>query len=52
MSRKSLINKATDKLSLKKASEDMQTSENLTDSLNSIREDCLDRPTALIDRLI
>ena len=30
----------------------MPTSENLTDSLSSIREECLDKPTALIERLI
>ena len=52
MSRKSLIDKSTEKLSVEKSTEEVLTSENMTDSLGSIREDCLDKPIGLIDRLI
>ena len=55
MSKKSIVQQSTEDTeepSVKKASREMPTSENLTDSLGSIREDCLDQPIDLIDRLI
>ena len=52
MSRKSLIDKSTEKPSVKMAPEEIAKSENVKDSLSSSREDCLNKPTALIDRLI
>jgi ribosomal protein L21E len=52
MSRKSLVDKSTEQPSVKKTSIEMPTSENLTESLGSIREDCLGKPIGLIDRLI
>jgi hypothetical protein len=52
MSRKSLVQQSTEQPSVKKASREILRPENLTDSLGSIREDCLDKPTDLIDRLI
>ena len=52
MSRKSLIDKSTEKLSVKMVPEEIAKSENIKDSLSSISEDCLDKPAALIDRLI
>jgi len=52
MSRNSVVDKSTEQPSVKKASREMPSSENLTNSLCSIREDCPDKPIALIDRLI
>jgi len=52
MSRKSLIDKSTEKQSVKMVPEAIAKPENAKDSLSSISEDCLDKPTALIDRLI
>jgi len=52
MSRKSLIDKFTEKPSVKMVPEEIAKSENVKDSLSLISEDCLDKPTALIDRLI
>ena len=52
MSRKTLVHKPTEKLSVEKPTEEVPTSENLTDSLGSIKENCLDKPISLIDRLI
>ena len=52
MSRKSSIDKSTEKLSVQKASEDMTKSENLVDSLRSPKEDHPNKPITLIDRLI
>ena len=52
MSRKSLIDKSTEKPSVKMVPEELAKSENVKDSLSSISIDCLDKPTALIDRLI
>ena len=52
MSRKSLIDKSTEKQSVKMVPEAIAKPENAKDSLSSISKDCLDKPTALIDRLI
>jgi hypothetical protein len=52
MSRKSLIDKSTEKPSAKMVPEEIAKSENVKDSLSPIREDCPDKLTALIDRLI
>jgi len=52
MSRKSVIDKSTEKPSVKVVPEEIAKSENVKDSLSSSREDCLNKPTALIDRLI
>jgi len=55
MSRKSIVQQSTEDTeepSLKKASGEMLGPENLTDSLGSIIENCLDTPISLIDRLI
>jgi ribosomal protein L21E len=52
MSRKSQIDKSTEKPSVKMVPEEIAKSENVKDSLSSIREDYPDKLTALIDRLI
>lgn len=52
MSRKSLVDKSIEKTSVKMVPEEIAKSENAKDSLSSICRDCLDKPTALIDRLI
>jgi hypothetical protein len=52
MNKKSLIDKSTGKLSAKMVPEEIAKSENIKDSLSLIREDCPDKPTAPIDRLI
>jgi hypothetical protein len=52
MSRKSLIDKSTEKPIAKMVPEEIAKSVNVKDSLSPIREDCPDKPTALIDRLI
>jgi hypothetical protein len=52
MSRKSIVQQSTEQPSVKKASREIPTSENLTNSLGSIKKDCLNKPISLIDRLI
>jgi hypothetical protein len=52
MNKKSVIDKSTEKPSVKMATEEIAKSENVKDSLSLIREDCPNKPTALIDRLI
>jgi hypothetical protein len=52
MNKKSVIDKSTEKPSAKMVLEEIAKSENIKDSLSLIREDCPDKPTAPIDRLI
>jgi hypothetical protein len=52
MSRKSLVNKSIEKPSVKEDSREILRSENMTDSLGSIREDHPKSQINLIDRLI